>query len=101
MSPDGAHLGEDEELPSAAKKPCSVIEPSLPTWRNRTPSSYSDSATRPPFLNVGCSWNQCTEQPRWLAIGLPSVYVPLPAASICDLRSKSYAVSDLSSLRLD
>src|SRR5215208_904814 len=53
--------------------------PSSPIWRKRTPSSYSEIATRPPSWNVGCSWNQCTEHPNAPATGLPSAYTPLPA----------------------
>src|SRR5829696_1987203 len=51
--------------------------PSSPIWRKRTPSSYSEIATRPPSWNVGCSWNQCTEQPSApatrLAVGVDAV----------------------------
>src|SRR3954468_12043742 len=49
------------------------MPPSLVIWRNRTPSSYSEMATRPPSRNVGCSWNQCTEQPSAPATGLLEV----------------------------
>src|SRR3954471_9868466 len=51
--------------------------------RKRTPSSYSEIATRPPSLNVGCSWNQWTEHPSAPATGLPSAYTPLPAGGTC------------------